>query len=86
MSSIVIDGKQVVSSRWGGKAATVILEKRSASSPAGPSSSMIRHHAWVGAKSRISKEYGFKSNQHTLPEETTQEKLVALVYRMSDGQ
>ena len=36
-------------------------------------------HAYVGAKSRMSKECGFKSIQHTLPEETTQEELARLV-------
>lgn len=36
-------------------------------------------HAYVGAKSRMAKECGFTSVQHTLPEETTQEELAALV-------
>ncbi|PDS27387.1 bifunctional methylenetetrahydrofolate dehydrogenase/methenyltetrahydrofolate cyclohydrolase FolD [Rhizobium phaseoli] len=36
-------------------------------------------HAYVGAKSRIAKECGFMSVQHTLPEESTQQELMALV-------
>ncbi|WP_377294022.1 bifunctional methylenetetrahydrofolate dehydrogenase/methenyltetrahydrofolate cyclohydrolase FolD [Rhizobium sp. SG2393] len=36
-------------------------------------------HAYVGAKSKMAKECGFTSVQHTLPEETTQEELAALV-------
>lgn len=40
-------------------------------------------HAYVGAKSRMAKECGFKSVQHTLPEETTQEELLALVSQLN---
>ena len=36
-------------------------------------------HAYVGAKGRMAKECGFKSVQHTLPEDTTQEHLADLV-------
>ncbi|MCM2472847.1 bifunctional methylenetetrahydrofolate dehydrogenase/methenyltetrahydrofolate cyclohydrolase [Rhizobium sp. CG5] len=36
-------------------------------------------HAYVGSKSRMAKQCGFNSIQHTLPEETTQEELMALV-------
>lgn len=36
-------------------------------------------HAYVGAKSRTAKQCGFNSVQHTLPEETSQEDLMALV-------
>lgn len=36
-------------------------------------------HTYVGAKSRMAKECGFTSVQHTLPLETTQEELLALV-------
>lgn len=36
-------------------------------------------HAYVSSKSKMAKECGFKSVQHTLPEETTQEELAALV-------
>ncbi|SOC83048.1 methenyltetrahydrofolate cyclohydrolase /5,10-methylenetetrahydrofolate dehydrogenase (NADP+) [Ensifer adhaerens] len=36
-------------------------------------------HAYVGAKSRMAKECGFNSVQHTLPQEKTQEELAGLV-------
>ncbi|NKN34765.1 bifunctional methylenetetrahydrofolate dehydrogenase/methenyltetrahydrofolate cyclohydrolase [Agrobacterium sp. a22-2] len=36
-------------------------------------------HAYVGSKSKMAKQCGFNSVQHTLPEETTQEELMALV-------
>ncbi|MBY4612040.1 bifunctional methylenetetrahydrofolate dehydrogenase/methenyltetrahydrofolate cyclohydrolase FolD, partial [Rhizobium sp. 9T] len=36
-------------------------------------------HAYVGSKGRMAKECGFKSVQHTLPAETRQEELAALV-------
>ena len=36
-------------------------------------------HAYVNSKSRMAKQCGFNSIQHTLPEETTQEELEALV-------
>ncbi|WP_075289432.1 bifunctional methylenetetrahydrofolate dehydrogenase/methenyltetrahydrofolate cyclohydrolase FolD [Pararhizobium arenae] len=36
-------------------------------------------HTYVGAKSRTAKECGFNSIQHTLPGETTQEELAALI-------
>ncbi len=36
-------------------------------------------HAYVNSKSRMAKQCGFNSVQHTLPEETTQEELQALV-------
>lgn len=79
----IIDGKQVAASVIDAvKAATVTLEKEAGIKPGlavvivgeDPAS-----HAYVGAKSRMSKECGFKSIQHTLPEETTQEELAALV-------
>lgn len=40
-------------------------------------------HTYVGAKSRMAKECGFNSVQQTLPAETTQEELVALVKRLN---
>ncbi|TPP09867.1 bifunctional methylenetetrahydrofolate dehydrogenase/methenyltetrahydrofolate cyclohydrolase FolD [Rhizobium glycinendophyticum] len=36
-------------------------------------------HAYVGAKSRMAKQCGFNSIQHTLPEQTSQDDLMALV-------
>jgi len=40
-------------------------------------------HAYVSAKSRMAKECGFTSVQHTLSEETTQEELAALVQTLN---
>ena len=39
--------------------------------------------AYVGSKSRMAKECGFKSVQHSLPEETTQEELMRLVAELN---
>jgi methylenetetrahydrofolate dehydrogenase (NADP+)/methenyltetrahydrofolate cyclohydrolase len=36
-------------------------------------------HTYVGAKSRMAKECGFSSFQHTMPEETSQQQLMDLV-------
>ncbi|WP_322885274.1 bifunctional methylenetetrahydrofolate dehydrogenase/methenyltetrahydrofolate cyclohydrolase FolD [Sinorhizobium medicae] len=40
-------------------------------------------HTYVSAKSRMAKECGFLSVQHTLPEETSQEELAALVAQLN---
>lgn len=40
-------------------------------------------HAYVGAKSRMAKKCGFNSIQYTLPEETTQDELEALVEKLN---
>lgn len=40
-------------------------------------------HAYVSSKSRMAKQCGFKSVQHTLPEETSQETLMALVAELN---
>ncbi len=40
-------------------------------------------HTYVSSKSRMAKECGFVSVQHTLPEETTQEDLAAIVDRLN---
>jgi len=79
----VIDGKLVAASVIETvKAATAALEKSSGATTGlaviivgdDPAS-----HAYVGSKSRMAKECGFKSVQHTLPVETKQEELAALV-------
>jgi len=71
MSAIVIDGKQVAACVIEAvKAATVTLENEVGVRPGlavvivgdDPAS-----HNYVGAKSRMSKECGFNSIQHTLP-------------------
>lgn len=44
-------------------------------------------HTYVGAKSRMAKECGFTSIQHTLPEESTQQELLDLVAALNaDGE
>ncbi|ARO28713.1 bifunctional 5,10-methylenetetrahydrofolate dehydrogenase/cyclohydrolase FolD 1 [Rhizobium sp. NXC14] len=79
----VIDGKLVAASVIQTvKSATAALEKMSGVTTGlaviivgdDPAS-----HAYVGSKSRMAKECGFKSVQHTLPAETKQEELAALV-------
>nr|WP_210303775.1 bifunctional methylenetetrahydrofolate dehydrogenase/methenyltetrahydrofolate cyclohydrolase FolD [Rhizobium esperanzae] len=79
----VIDGKNVAASVIQTvKSATAALEKSSGVTTGlaviivgdDPAS-----HAYVGSKGRMAKECGFKSIQHTLPAETKQEDLAALV-------
>ncbi|WP_434733468.1 bifunctional methylenetetrahydrofolate dehydrogenase/methenyltetrahydrofolate cyclohydrolase FolD [Rhizobium sp. YTUHZ044] len=79
----VIDGKNVAASVIQTvKSATAALEKSSGITTGlaviivgdDPAS-----HAYVGSKGRMAKECGFKSVQHTLPAETKQEDLAALV-------
>ncbi|WP_412474952.1 bifunctional methylenetetrahydrofolate dehydrogenase/methenyltetrahydrofolate cyclohydrolase FolD (plasmid) [Rhizobium sp. WW22] len=41
-------------------------------------------HAYVNSKSKMAKECGFKSVQHTLPAETTQGELARLVQSLND--
>ena len=41
-------------------------------------------HVYVSSKSRMAKQCGFKSVQHTLPAETTQAELEALVARLNE--
>ena len=43
-------------------------------------------HAYVSSKSRMAKECGFTSVQHTLPEQTTQEDLAALVQSLNNDE
>ncbi|QKK25013.1 bifunctional methylenetetrahydrofolate dehydrogenase/methenyltetrahydrofolate cyclohydrolase FolD [Rhizobium hidalgonense] len=79
----VIDGKNVAASVIQTvKSATAALEKSSGVTTGlavvivgdDPAS-----HAYVGSKGRMAKECGFKSVQHTLPADTSQEELAALV-------
>jgi methylenetetrahydrofolate dehydrogenase (NADP+)/methenyltetrahydrofolate cyclohydrolase len=78
-----IDGKQVAASiNDAVKSATLALEKDTGVKPGlavvivgeDPAS-----HAYVGAKSRMARECGFNSIQHTLPEGATQEELATIV-------
>ncbi|WLS04332.1 bifunctional methylenetetrahydrofolate dehydrogenase/methenyltetrahydrofolate cyclohydrolase FolD [Shinella oryzae] len=79
----IIDGKQVAASVIDAvKSATASLQAEAGVKPGlavvivgdDPAS-----HAYVSSKSRMAKECGFNSIQHTLPEETTQEELARLV-------
>ncbi|OQP84374.1 bifunctional methylenetetrahydrofolate dehydrogenase/methenyltetrahydrofolate cyclohydrolase [Rhizobium rhizosphaerae] len=84
----VIDGKQV--------AATVIDKVKQAAgaleAAGGPRTGLAvvivgddpASHAYVSAKSRMAKECGFASVQHTLAGETTQEELAALVETLNN--
>ena len=79
----VIDGKQVAASVIDQvKAATTALEAETGVKT-GLAVIIVGNdpasHAYVGSKSKMAKECGFTSVQHTLPEETTQEELAALV-------
>ncbi|MGZ2378649.1 bifunctional methylenetetrahydrofolate dehydrogenase/methenyltetrahydrofolate cyclohydrolase FolD [Rhizobium brockwellii] len=79
----VIDGKNVAASVIQTvKSATAALEKSSGVT-AGLAVVIVgddpASHAYVGSKGRMAKECGFKSVQHTLPAETKQEELAALL-------
>jgi methylenetetrahydrofolate dehydrogenase (NADP+) / methenyltetrahydrofolate cyclohydrolase len=79
----VIDGKQIAASVIETvKAATSALDKQSGVKT-GLAVVIVGNdpasHAYVNSKSKMAKECGFKSVQHTLPVETTQEELAALV-------
>ena len=79
----IIDGKQVAASVTEAvKSVTTALEKDASVKP-GLAVVIVGNdpasHAYVSSKSRMAKECGFTSIQHTLPEETTQEELARLV-------
>lgn len=83
----VIDGKQVAASVIETvKAASAKLEKDTGVKT-GLAVVIVGNdpasHAYVNSKSKMAKECGFKSVQHTLPEETTQEELAALVAELN---
>lgn len=83
----VIDGKQVAASVIDAvKAASEALTNETAVKT-GLAVVIVGNdpasHAYVGAKGRMAKECGFTSVQHTLPEETTQEELAALVQTLN---
>jgi len=86
----VIDGKQVASSVIDAvKTASQVLKDETGVKPGlavvivgdDPAS-----HAYVSSKSRMAKECGFTSVQHTLPEQTTQEDLAALVRSLNEDE
>ncbi|MEZ2222470.1 bifunctional methylenetetrahydrofolate dehydrogenase/methenyltetrahydrofolate cyclohydrolase FolD [Rhizobium sp. RCC_161_2] len=84
----VIDGKQVAASVIEAvKTATSALET-DAGVKAGLAVVIVgddpASHSYVTSKSRMAKECGFKSIQHTLPAETTQEELAKLVQSLNE--
>ncbi|NTG85185.1 bifunctional methylenetetrahydrofolate dehydrogenase/methenyltetrahydrofolate cyclohydrolase FolD [Agrobacterium rhizogenes] len=84
----VIDGKQVAASVIEAvKTATSALE-RDTGTKAGLAVVIVgddpASHSYVTSKSRMAKECGFKSIQHTLPAETTQEELADLVQSLNE--
>jgi methylenetetrahydrofolate dehydrogenase (NADP+)/methenyltetrahydrofolate cyclohydrolase len=83
----VIDGKKVAASVIEAvKAATKALET-DAGVRAGLAVVIVgddpASHAYVSSKSKMAKECGFLSIQHTLPEATTQEELASLVAKLN---
>ncbi|WP_457586625.1 bifunctional methylenetetrahydrofolate dehydrogenase/methenyltetrahydrofolate cyclohydrolase FolD [Ensifer canadensis] len=83
----VIDGKQVAASVIeAAKSATQALEADAGVRP-GLAVVIVGNdpasHAYVSSKSKMAKECGFQSVQHTLAEETTQEDLSALVSKLN---
>jgi methylenetetrahydrofolate dehydrogenase (NADP+)/methenyltetrahydrofolate cyclohydrolase len=79
----VIDGKQAAASVI--SAVTEAAESLERAGGAKPGLAVVivgndpASHAYVNSKSRMAKQCGFNSIQHTLPEETTQEALQSLV-------
>ncbi|NTJ33804.1 bifunctional methylenetetrahydrofolate dehydrogenase/methenyltetrahydrofolate cyclohydrolase FolD [Agrobacterium rhizogenes] len=87
-AATVIDGKQVAASVIEAvKTATSALE-RDTGTKAGLAVVIVgddpASHSYVSSKSRMAKECGFKSIQHTLPAETTQEELAKLVQSLNE--
>ncbi|WP_435693854.1 bifunctional methylenetetrahydrofolate dehydrogenase/methenyltetrahydrofolate cyclohydrolase FolD [Rhizobium lusitanum] len=84
----VIDGKQVAASVIEAvKTATSALETETGAK-AGLAVVIVgddpASHSYVTSKSRMAKECGFTSIQHTLPAETTQEELAKLVQSLNE--
>lgn len=83
----VIDGKQVAASVIEAvKSATQALEADAGVRP-GLAVVIVGNdpasHAYVSSKSKMAKECGFQSVQHTLPEDTSQDDLAALVAKLN---
>lgn len=83
----VIDGKQAAASVIEAVTEAAAVLEREAGRRPGLAVVIVgddpASHAYVGSKSRMAKQCGFKSVQHTLPEETTQEALMALVAELN---
>lgn len=83
----VIDGKQTAASVVEAVTTAAAALEREAGRRPGLAVVIVGNdpasHAYVGSKSRMAKQCGFKSVQHTLPEETSQEQLMALVAELN---
>ena len=83
----VIDGKQVAASVIEAVKAAAAALQGQAGIQTGLAVVIVgddpASHTYVGAKSRMAKECGFNSIQHTLPAGTTQDELAALVARLN---
>lgn len=83
----VIDGKQVAASVIDAVKVSAAELENSTGVRAGLAVVIVGNdpasHAYVSAKSRMAKECGFASVQHTLPAETTQQELAALVQTLN---
>ncbi|WVT76325.1 bifunctional methylenetetrahydrofolate dehydrogenase/methenyltetrahydrofolate cyclohydrolase FolD (plasmid) [Sinorhizobium chiapasense] len=83
MTAIIIDGKQTAASIIEVVKSAAASLKSEAEVKPGLAVVIVgddpASHAYVGAKSKMAKECGFNSVQHTLPQATTQEELANLV-------
>ena len=83
----VIDGKQTAASVIEAVTTAAVALERDAGRRPGLAVVIVGNdpasHAYVSSKSRMAKQCGFKSVQHTLPEETSQETLMALVAELN---
>lgn len=83
----VIDGKQVAASVIDAVKTASLALKDQTGIKTGLAVVIVGNdpasHAYVSSKSKMAKECGFTSVQHTLPEETTQDELAALVQTLN---
>src|SRR3546814_9269829 len=86
--AIVIDGKQAAASVIETVARAAEALERETHVKAGLAVVIVgddpASHAYVASKSRMAKQCGFNSIQHSMPEETTQEGLQRLVARSEE--
>lgn len=85
--AVVIDGKAKAASVT--EAVRISAEALEAATGAKPGLAVVivgddpASHAYVNSKSKMAKQCGFNSIQHTLPEETTQADLLSLVAELN---
>ncbi|MFD2250333.1 methylenetetrahydrofolate dehydrogenase (NADP+)/methenyltetrahydrofolate cyclohydrolase [Pseudochelatococcus lubricantis] len=84
----IIDGKQVAASVTAAVKTAALALQQQRGVTTGLAVVIVgddpASHTYVAAKSRMAKECGFNSVQHTLPAQTTQEELAALVRMLND--